>query len=828
MSEQKKKEGLLKRIGKIAVVVMVVLSLGMSSAAFMSMFGPGQVEAGMTQTQKAIDKLIASIMGSKELTDEQKAMLVQSLRTFSADCIVSMEDASLMIDWLIDSDLLTDDQVALLMNLRKLIDSGDITDVNLVRAILSNVLAELKEYIVGEKSPTYVGLENMCEEIKNDTSLTESQRTQYLDILYAVMSDELALVGLNGDAGYMAVIQTMLDEGLITDPGTESTLQGILNDLKNGKSYDSQIIEEVIKYAFTQMMGDDTLTTSQREVLAELVDAYTNENQGYAAFTESADAIKFMEYIYDSNLVRDANVIRDMETVLTATYEGTDVELDILNDVISRALSDIYASLLSEKIGVLTGKDAPSLEGLNSKEYYEKLIARCTSSRFNYIEAIAHCNRDEIQNLYDAIDQNMILSDNQRITLMQSLNTYQMDNDAAVATLAVELRNLIDENGEMDVQTKAGLITMINSLDDNSRLSMSELEEKLRAKATELSATDNKLALDLEDLQASLEEADKKNLNKLKSDIKKLENNTNDSFDKTALDIAAVRKELAENAGADNATAAALRSDLAALDRHTADAILALANDTDSKLEELRQQTNTRINNLETDTNNRINNLETNTNNRIDTLETDTNNRIDTLESDTNTHFTTLEASVDSRFEQMEEDTDAKIAALRTETNTALALLRTDLEGVEQSVVDTNAAMETMNQTLVARDEDMKTALGASMLASFTNVETFLSTFVNNTDTNFNAMYVELYGKMHQQYTENVTNHNNLKNAMGSQFDYTLDTTGAEPVLTFTPHTEGVVSNYTGTDPGTPTSYTTYVGTDAPSDTYVEPVYTQQ
>lgn len=755
------------------IIIGIFATAGLLLSINNTFFGPMTAEAGMTQTQKGINEFINDIMNDKSLTDEQKAMIVQTMRTFTADCITSMDDAKLLIQKLIESDLLNDEEKEFLSSVLAMIESGEITDLGLVKSILSNILLKIKGYVVGEKSPTYMNLEALIENIKADPSLTDRQKGMYSDILYAIMDEDLSLVNLPDAESIKSLIKTLLDNDMITDTTTKATLEKLLSDLEDGKEVNLRVLKEVLRYSFKQMMGDSTYSLDQKNLLDELVRQYTNKYDGVPAFTDIEDAEKFLEKLLDSGLITDAHVIRDSESVLTMIYSGGDVSLDTINDVIARALDNIKANLLAEKISVLTGTEVP--EGIDANTYYEQLISRFTSSQFNYLETLALANRSDIDKLMEEIDQNMVLTDEQRQALLDSLETYQRGGDDTLSDAARQLQEAIDKNGRMDSKTKAGLITMINSVDDDNKMSVRDLRDKLQKKIDDLGDNDRELKKDLEKIIANLDASTKQNYENLKKDLKKLEKDENDDIDDVNIAMASIRKDLASSNSSDAAAMASIRTDLTALDRKTASKIEDLANNTDSSVEALKTQVNARMNAMEADTDEKLNDLES--------------------------------------------ETDTKINNLRNETNTAIALLRADLDDVAQSVVDTNEAMTTMNENLIARDEDMKTALGASMLASFTNVETSITNHINNTNANLNAMYVNLNNKIKQVYDDNQA----IQTNMGTQFDATLDTSGSEPVLTFTPHDATAV--YTATDPGTATEYDDLIETDVPSGTYVEPTY---
>ena len=196
MDNNKLNKGFLSKVSKFAVVILCLISLGMSWSAMSSVYGSRAVQA-MTETQRLIDDFIADIMSDRTLTDGEKAMLVQCMRTFTTDCITSMDDAMLLIDRLLKSNLLTDEDITLLEDLKAMIESGEITDLGMVKSILSNVLLRIKNDIASEKSPTFIKLEDLALQIKNDPTITESQRGMFLDIIYSILDEDLEMVGVN-------------------------------------------------------------------------------------------------------------------------------------------------------------------------------------------------------------------------------------------------------------------------------------------------------------------------------------------------------------------------------------------------------------------------------------------------------------------------------------------------------------------------------------------------------------------------------------------------------------------------------------------------------
>ena len=728
MEENKLKNGFLGKVGRIVMVIALVASLGLSITNFTTAFGPNSASA-MTQTQKDLNDLISKITKDKKLTDNQKAMLIEVFRNFSTDCIVSMDDAKLVMDKLLESGLLTEYDTNLLTTLKSKIDSGEITNLPLVKAVLSNVLLRIKGYIVGEKSETFMGLESLADQIKLDASLTEEQKGKYNDIIYALLDEDIILNNLDKPEDIEGLISTMLDNGLITDPATENALTGALDELKNGKTGNIEFIRELLKYAFRQMQGDESLDNEGKALVNELISAYTNINDNNVEFDNVGDGDKFLGLLLGSGLVKDAKTIRFGRSV----HEKENPELGEVNEAVNMALNDIRDNLLSEKISILTGVNVP--DGVNVDEYYKQLIARYTSSQFNYLETLALANRKELDNLLLELDNNMILTDEQRERMMSILTDYSKGGDSITEATAKELQDAIDKNGNMDSRTKAELLNIINSVSGDNKDGVNDLREALEKEIEKLEDTDSALADDLKKALANLNAADQANYDKLKAELKKLSDDEEDDVDDLSLSIASVKEQLIKSNEAGSLSDAALKNEIAALDRKTASDIQNLSDKTEEDIQDLR------------------------------------------------------------------DETDAKIATLRNETNTALALLRSDLNAVENSVVDTNARLTDTTTRLVARDEDMKTAIDASLMTSFGNLGSNLSEFITNTQNNFLNLQ-----------NENATNYNNMKANLGMQMNYTLDTTDpSNPVLTFTPYGTGFEDydsgTFTETDDNTATAY---------------------
>lgn len=783
MEENKLKNGFLGKVGRIVMVIAVVASLGLSITSFTTAFGPNSASA-MTQTQKDLNDLISKITKDKKLTDNQKAMLIEVFRNFSTDCIVSMDDARLVIDRLLDSGLLTDYDKNLLTTLKSKIDSGEITNLPLVKAVLSNVLLRIKGYIVGEKSETFMGLESLADQIKLDASLTEEQKGKYNDIIYALLDEDIILNNLDKPEDIEGLISTMLDNGLITDPATENALTGALDELKNGKTGNIEFIRELLKYAFRQMQGDESLNNDGKALVNELISAYTNINDNNVEFDNVGDGDKFLGLLLGSGLVKDAKTIRFGRSV----HEKENPELGEVNEAVNMALNDIRDNLLSEKISILTGVNVP--DGVNVDEYYKQLVARYTSSQFNYLETLALANRKELDNLLLELDNNMILTDEQRERMMSILSDYSKGGDSITEATAKELQDAIDKNGNMDSRTKAELLNIINSVSGDNKEGVNDLREALEEKIEELEDTDSALADDLKKALANLNAADQANYDKLKAELKKLSDDEEDDVDDLSLSIASVKEQLIKSNEAGSLSDAALKNEIAALDRKTASAIQNLTDKTESDIQDLSDKTDADIQDLrdEKDTD-------------IQNLRDEKNTDIQNLKNETDTNIQNLRNEKDADIQDLRDETDAKIANLRNETNTALALLRSDLNAVEESVVDTNARLTDTTTRLVTRDEDMKTAIDASLMTSFGNLGSNLSEFITNTQNNFLNLQ-----------NENATNYNNMKANLGMQMNYTLDTTDpSNPVLTFTPYGNGFENydsgTFTETDDNTATAY---------------------
>ena len=329
----------------------------------------------------------------------------------------------------------------------------------------------------------------------------------------------------------------------------------------------------------------------------------------------------------------------------------------------------------------------------------------------------------------------MILTDEQRERMMSILTDYSKGGDSITEATAKELQDAIDKNGNMDSRTKAELLNIINSVSGDNKDGVNDLREALEKEIEKLEDTDSALADDLKKALANLNAADQANYDKLKAELKKLSDDEEDDVDDLSLSIASVKEQLIKSNEAGSLSDAALKNEIAALDRKTASDIQNLSDKTEEDIQDLR------------------------------------------------------------------DETDAKIATLRNETNTALALLRSDLNAVENSVVDTNARLTDTTTRLVARDEDMKTAIDASLMTSFGNLGSNLSEFITNTQNNFLNLQ-----------NENATNYNNMKANLGMQMNYTLDTTDpSNPVLTFTPYGTGFEDydsgTFTETDDNTATAY---------------------
>ena len=748
-----KKRGIGQRVAVAIFGVFATVALLLS---LYNTFKPMKTEAAMTQTQAGVNDIISDVLKDKNLDDSQKAMLIEVFRNFSADYVVSMDDAKLVIKALLDSGLLTDEQTDLLNNLLVLIDSGVITDVGLVKDVIANILLGLKNYIVGEKSATYNRIETLIDEINGDASLTADQKTQFVGILYNLLDDEISLKNLDDMSSCTTLIQNLLDNEMITDPVTENTLRILLDDLSAGKNIDISIVREAIKFAITQMMGDVTYSDEQKTYLSEILAQYTNAYDKDVNFDDIKDAILFLNKLLTSELVGDAHIMRDGTDIINRYMNGENISVEDVVDIINRALDDIRCTLLKEKISILTGTPLPDKE--DAEEYYRRLIARYTSSQFNYLTVLATSNQSDIIALREEIDQNMILTDEQREKILKMLEEYQLMGGEALNTTADDLRRAIEENTTMDSRTKASLITMINNLDSDNAMSIDELKKKLSEQIASLSATDVQIKGDLEEALNRLDETDRKNFRDLKHKLEDLQSDTGDNFDKTSQTIAALKKEMQTNDSA-------LSDKISALDSKTARQIAELADSTDAHFEE--------------------------------------------FETTVNNHFTTLETDVDNRFNTLESETNEKINLLRSDMNTNIALLQADIAEVEQSVVDTNTNMQEMNTNLIARDEDMKSALDVSMAASFTNVTNYLSDLVNTTESNIQLMYSTF-----------KTAHNSVVNNLGQQTTYTLTTdANGDPVLTFTPYGEGFTEV---------TGDLAITETDDPEDIYTAPEYSQQ
>ncbi|MBR6849554.1 MAG: hypothetical protein IKM88_04890, partial [Lachnospiraceae bacterium] len=450
----------------IAVVAVAAILIGV---AIMIPKQQETVQIVRTQTQGSLDSLLESIASDPNLTEPQKQLLTQVLSSLDGEGIQTMDDAVLVMEKLLESDLLNAEEKEIFTSLLSRIRSGEVGDLLYVKSILTNILDNVRSRILSEvAAETITGgkLYTLIDQIRNDDTLSAEQKELYIHILKIIDEKDLCDVSKFTEVTQVQkFISNLLKDDIVADPDMKALLESILAGMKDGQNYDIAELRQIIDLCVNKKLQNSFLSEEKKALLQALLDEFGARIKTLEDMNAVEDAKNLISRIVDSGLVKDEVMNKELQDLLNRINSGDNtLTIEEIRSTLSRIVENLTKTLMSEKSDYLNEQNNQGLgfvtAGGVTNSYMDQFINEYYNS-YNQLQDLANLNADNINELMNRVSQNESLSEEEKKRLAEALDSYKNDNDAALKDAASQLQALIDSNADMDESTKKALMDLI-------------------------------------------------------------------------------------------------------------------------------------------------------------------------------------------------------------------------------------------------------------------------------------------------------------------------------------------------------------------------------